>query len=280
MNDTFSNNQINVNGLPNLDAIKFTPLNSRYGNVILIRLTIIVLVLTAIGCTPIFAHDFIPELQVPMGLQVAAIAFTSILSLLIVVVNLLGFKKKGYAIRERDIIYKSGLINRTETVIPFNRVQHVGIYEGALLRVFDLCTVEFFTAGGAMGDLKIPGLSKEEGDRLKAYVIQNINQENKTEKSREHGTSEHTCCKEGAHDACEHNAVEHTCCKEGAHDACEHNTVECTCCKEGAHDACEHNTAEHTCCKEGAHDACEHNTAEHTCCTEKPLSHKNTSHNA
>ncbi|SDH47077.1 PH domain-containing protein [Myroides phaeus] len=275
MNDTFSNNQIKVNGLPNLDAIKFTPLNSRYGNVILIRLTIIVLVLTVIGCTPLFAHDFIPELELPMGLQIAAIAFTSILSLLIVVVNLLGFKKKGYAIRERDIIYKSGLINRTETVIPFNRVQHVGIYESALLRVFDLCTVEFFTAGGAMGDLKIPGLSKEDGDRLKAYVIQNINQENKTVKSSEHNTAECTCCQEGGHNTCEHNTAECTCCQEGGHDTCENNTAECTCCQEGGHDTCENNTAECTCCQEGGH-----NISEHSCCTEKPLSHTNISNNA
>lgn len=179
MNNTFSNNSINVNGLPKLDVIIFTPLNLQYRKVVLVRLAVIVLFLMVIGIAPLTATTYVPNLEIPQGVTIATIAFTLVLSMLIVVVNLLGFKQKGYAIREKDIIYKSGLINRTETVIPFNRVQHVGIYEGALLRVFNLCTVEFFTAGGAMGDLKIPGLSKEEGDRLKEYVIKNINQERK-----------------------------------------------------------------------------------------------------
>lgn len=179
MDNTFSNNQINVNGLPNLDAITFTPLNSQYRKVVILRLAIIVLFLVVLGVAPMLVDQIIPDLEIPKGLTVATIAFAVVLSTMIVVVNLLGLKQKGYAIREKDIIYKSGLINRTETVIPFNRVQHVGIYEGVLLRVFNLCTLEFFTAGGAMGDLKIPGLSKAEGDRLKAYVIKNINEEKK-----------------------------------------------------------------------------------------------------
>lgn len=183
MNNTFSNNPIDVNGLPNLDTITFTPLNPQYRKVVLIRLAVVVLFLVVIGIAPMVVKQVIPDLEIPQGISIAIMAFALVLAMLIVVVNLLGFKQKGYAIREKDIIYKSGLINRTETVIPFNRVQHVGIYEGALLRVFNLCTVEFFTAGGAMGDLRVPGLSKEDGERLKAYVIKNINEERKPVKA-------------------------------------------------------------------------------------------------
>ncbi|MCZ6716979.1 MAG: PH domain-containing protein, partial [Gammaproteobacteria bacterium] len=38
---------------------------------------------------------------------------------------LLSVPRKGYAIRDKDIIYKSGVFWRTVTAIPFNRIQHV-----------------------------------------------------------------------------------------------------------------------------------------------------------
>ena len=90
------------------------------------------------------------------------------------VLQWLGVNKKGYAVRTQDIIYRSGLINRKETIIPFNRVQHIETYEGAILRLFGLCQLEFFTAGGAFGDLKIPGLLKIEAEQIKAFVVSKL----------------------------------------------------------------------------------------------------------
>lgn len=85
-----------------------------------------------------------------------------------------GVNKKGYAVREHDIIYKTGLLSQKQITIPFNRVQHVEIYEGFLLRLFGLARIEFFTAGGNWGDLKIPGLLINEADKIKAFVIEQV----------------------------------------------------------------------------------------------------------
>lgn len=80
--------------------------------------------------------------------------------------------KKGFAIRDKDIIYKSGVFWHTVTAVPFNRVQHVEKSSTPLDRRFDLATLQLFTAGGSGGDLKIHGLGTELAERMRTYILE------------------------------------------------------------------------------------------------------------
>lgn len=82
-----------------------------------------------------------------------------------------GFRYKSYALREHDILYRSGWLWRTETVIPFNRVQHCEVSQGPIEKWLKLAELKVFTAGGQSADLSIPGISPEEAQQLKEYVI-------------------------------------------------------------------------------------------------------------
>jgi membrane protein YdbS with pleckstrin-like domain len=87
---------------------------------------------------------------------------------------LVSVPKKGYAIRERDIIYKSGVFWRTVTAIPFNRIQHVEKSSTPLDRRFQLASLQIFTAGGSGGDLKIHGLSAKTTEKLRFFILEKI----------------------------------------------------------------------------------------------------------
>jgi uncharacterized protein len=91
----------------------------------------------------------------------------------------LGFRKKGYALREKDILYKKGIIATTTTIIPFNRIQHVALHEGVLDRMYDLSELQIYTAGGSSSDLSIVGLPKELAERIKTFLLNKILIENK-----------------------------------------------------------------------------------------------------
>jgi membrane protein YdbS with pleckstrin-like domain len=80
----------------------------------------------------------------------------------------------GYAIRDRDILYKSGVFWQTVTVIPFNRIQHVEKSSTPLDRHFDIATLQLFTAGGSGGDLKIHGLSATSAENLRVFIIDKV----------------------------------------------------------------------------------------------------------
>lgn len=170
----FDNKQIDISTLPQVAQVDFKNLHPKYKTVIGIRLLIASIFILLLSSSPYIFQHITNSLPISDIWLVSICGVGILLVILMCIISLKGVQMKGYALREHDIIYKTGIISRSQTVIPFNRVQHVVVYEGALLRVFGLCTVEFFTAGGALGDLKISGISKEEGERLKAYVIQKI----------------------------------------------------------------------------------------------------------
>ena len=86
--------------------------------------------------------------------------------------ELKGFKRRGYALRQRDITYKKGYLFHSQTTIPFNRIQHCETSQGPLSRAFGLMTLKVFTAGGASSDLRISGLRPDEANKLKEFITE------------------------------------------------------------------------------------------------------------
>ncbi|MCL2785148.1 MAG: PH domain-containing protein [Propionibacteriaceae bacterium] len=66
----------------------------------------------------------------------------------------------GYAIRDRDLFTKSGLMSRKLTVVPYVRIQYVDINVGPIERLFGLATVSVSTASPTLA-ATIPGLTPE-----------------------------------------------------------------------------------------------------------------------
>lgn len=85
--------------------------------------------------------------------------------------RLVGFKRKKYALREKDLIYKSGYIWRWETTIPFNRIQHAEVRQGPIERLFGLARLSVFTAGGGASDLSISGLLLKDAETIKSFLL-------------------------------------------------------------------------------------------------------------
>lgn len=171
--ETFTNQQIKNTALPTITAVQFEPLHAKYKNVVLITTLILVLFFVVLGASG-FYLPLGEEQALFVEYKETILAASIVLAVGMTVLRMAGVNKKGYVIREHDIIYKTGLINQKQITIPFNRVQHVEIYEGFLLRLFGLCQIEFFTAGGTLGDLKIPGLPIQEADKIKAFVIEQV----------------------------------------------------------------------------------------------------------
>ncbi|MGG5506179.1 MULTISPECIES: PH domain-containing protein [unclassified Myroides] len=172
METSFFNQQINTKTLPQLDEVVYQPLQAKYKSVVLLATLSMVVVLVGIGACGFYLP--IEQEALLFEYKNAVLGLSIVLAIAMAVLRIAGVAKKGYAVRAHDINYKTGLINQKQIAIPFNRVQHVEIYEGFLLRLFGLCRIEFFTAGGNFGDLKIPGLTVKEADRIKAFVVEQI----------------------------------------------------------------------------------------------------------
>ncbi|WP_424493728.1 PH domain-containing protein [Salinimicrobium sp. GXAS 041] len=158
---TFKNEVLAVDSIPKYEEvalISFAPAYLWKRNIT----TSIWLVFVAIAI--VIAYWFGQEFRmfVPYAVPVFILVFTWSY-----VLNYQWFKKSGYALRERDIIYKRGFLFEKTTVIPFNRVQHVSTNRGVLDKMLDLSTLNVFTAGGSGSDVALPGLKPATADSLK-----------------------------------------------------------------------------------------------------------------
>lgn len=166
--ENFTNETIDTASLPKFEEVELTPLHPSYMNVVRFNIA------TAFGIVAIVAglgFYFIEELQ-PYWLPVA-IAYTVIL-LLTMLIATIRFKNSGFAFRRHDVIYRNGAIALTTTIIPYNRVQHVAIEEGWLSRKLGLAEVDIFTAGGQKSDIQIPGIKKEQAEKIKQLLMGKI----------------------------------------------------------------------------------------------------------
>ncbi len=166
-NSDFSNKQLDLTILPKMVYLEYSPLekNLLKANLIWTSLFFLIGILILLF------------LQYGIGLEWLesngkwVLIGLILLFILALPVTYFGFYKKSYAIREKDIIYNSGLFWRTSIAIPFNRVQHCEVSIGPIDKIFDLSTLKIFTAGGSSSDLAIEGLNPETSNRLKDFIV-------------------------------------------------------------------------------------------------------------
>jgi len=170
--ENFTNSILLPDNLPEIVPEDFNQLDKRYLKIIFIRIAVFALVLAAGLISLIVFAD-----EKPPGLILAAlITGIAVLIIYITVISVLGFPKKGYLLREKDVSYKSGLITYKQISVTFNRIQHVEVSQGILGKLFHLSSVKIYTAGGNASDLSIPGLNVSDAQKLKAFISEKISQ--------------------------------------------------------------------------------------------------------
>lgn len=161
----FTNENVNTQELPSQDDLLMNGIDPKHlrANIIvtLLVFTIIASILSGVSWFTGNSQGFLPY---------SILGLTLIFSI-IVVIEILGFKHKKYALRQNDITYQSGLIFRKTTTLPFNRIQHCEINQGPIDRIMNLSSIKVFTAGGSNSDLEVPGLNTEQAKNIKSFIV-------------------------------------------------------------------------------------------------------------
>ena len=166
MSEHFENLQVQIDDLPKVEEINFKLIDKNYLKVMILSSAIFFLLIgIGIFCLIFFSDDM--DANAPLYTGIPWIIFLG----LNITFTILAFKRRKYALRERDVIYSKGLIWSVRTAIPFNRIQHAEIKQGPIERKFGLSSLKVFTAGGQSSDLVIPGLPSEKAQQLKDFVL-------------------------------------------------------------------------------------------------------------
>jgi len=161
----FTNDQISLEGLPQVEALAVIPLEPSYKTLRYVSASLFALAATTVA--------WVVALSVPgigyWGL-VGSVRFT-LIGLWNNIYSTISFRHVGYAGRVKDISFKSGWLWLAVTPVPFNRVQHCDIRQGILDRKYGLARLTIYTAGGQSSDLMIPGLLPDVAEKLKAHIL-------------------------------------------------------------------------------------------------------------
>lgn len=174
----FVNAEVPIQSLPVAEQVDWQPLHPRFVRRLQVGTAIRTSVFAGIGAGVHYAlatGELAALFRTAPWLPVIAWSAFAVLSLWALAWPMIAVPRHGYAVRERDILYRSGVLWRSVRAIPFNRVQHTKTDSAPLDRRFGLANLSVFPAGG--GGHKIRGLGLETAERLRAFVSARIEAE-------------------------------------------------------------------------------------------------------
>jgi membrane protein YdbS with pleckstrin-like domain len=172
--EMFENPEITADELPQADSVDWQGMDIKFLRRLLAQAAIafVFIVIGISSLQAIFNVAFAEEgIDMSFGWMWLLIPLVAIPVLIWPTISV---PRMAYAIRDRDILYKSGVFWQTVTAVPFNRIQHVEKSSTPLDRRFGIATLQLFTAGGSGGDLKIHGLSAQNAENLRVFIIEKV----------------------------------------------------------------------------------------------------------
>lgn len=160
----FRNEPISVDGLPRLADDDFVGVDPRHLWPWFAFLALVAAASTAVPILITALADPDPA-WIPVAIGAVVLAGTIALIALTVIES----RRLAYQLREHDLSYRSGAIGRHTATIPFTRVQHVTVTRGPIERWLGLATLGVNSAGP---DLSIPGLTPDDAERLKLFIVE------------------------------------------------------------------------------------------------------------
>lgn len=80
------------------------------------------------------------------------------------------YMARGYVMGEDRLRVVRGLWFRSDTVVPFGRVQHIDVHQGPIERAYGLATLTLHTAGSHNASISLPGLADADARAMRETI--------------------------------------------------------------------------------------------------------------
>lgn len=108
----------------------------------------------------------------PTGVIIGAVMLVALV--LIIRIPSRRYNARGYQISADRLRVVRGLLFRSDTVVPFSRVQHIDVEQGPIERFFGIATLTLHTAGNHNASVTLPGLgeplAREMREDIRAHI--------------------------------------------------------------------------------------------------------------
>ncbi|MBX7513858.1 PH domain-containing protein [Qipengyuania sp. GH38] len=144
------------------DTTELTELDPRYKT--MMRLV------AAIFAVVLLAGASIAEFVIPGWTGVVWGPVLLVVLYLVVWLPMRRYATRGYSLAEERLRVVRGVLFRSDTVVPFGRVQHIDVDQGPLERAFHLATLTVHTAGSHNSSVSLPGLAHEDAMMMREQI--------------------------------------------------------------------------------------------------------------
>ena len=87
------------------------------------------------------------------------------------------YHARGYQMGGDRLRVVRGLIFRSDTVVPFGRVQHIDVHQGPVERGYGLATLVLHTAGNHNASVALPGLGRDDALAMREEIRAHVKRE-------------------------------------------------------------------------------------------------------
>jgi membrane protein YdbS with pleckstrin-like domain len=154
-------------------AAGLQPLDRRYVHVLRIGVALTIL--------PVLAAAFGVELAlvtkdlIEHGAVIAPVVALSAMALVFLPHR--RWRRWGYSMAGEQLRVARGWMFRTDTIVPFKRIQHIDVGEGPIERLFGLASLTVHTAGTHNSIVTLPGLSRADAEAMRDAMRLHIRRE-------------------------------------------------------------------------------------------------------
>ncbi len=150
-----------------------TPLHPPQKSLIRIRMIIRSLFLLALGLAAEIA--LLVQLGTSPGVILILVALIALVQVLVLPGRI--YRRWGYDMGDEQLRVLRGFLWRTDTIVPFNRIQHIDVAQGPLQRLFGLSTLIVHTAGTHNSIVTLPGLATTDAEDMRETIKGHIRQD-------------------------------------------------------------------------------------------------------
>jgi membrane protein YdbS with pleckstrin-like domain len=160
-------------GHPLDDDAALTKLHPNYAHALRVRTTLMAI--------PALIGALVAEVAirdaavVPSGLIAGTVLVIAIA--LIIRVPSTRYNARGYQISPDRLRVVRGLLFRSDTVVPFGRVQHIDVDQDPIDRFFGIATLTLHTAGNHNASVALPGLGEDLAREMRESIRAHIRRE-------------------------------------------------------------------------------------------------------
>ena len=144
------------------DTADLTQLDPRYKT--MMRLV------AAIFAPFLFIGASIAEMAIPGWTGIVWVPALLVILYVVIWLPMRRFAARGYSLAEERLRVVRGVLFRSDTVVPFGRVQHIDVDQGPLERAFHLATLTVHTAGSHNASVSLPGLAHEDAVAMREEI--------------------------------------------------------------------------------------------------------------